>query len=72
MYLVLSIIIVFAGIAIYVGSAFAVIDKWTKNDVSFNIVSILILVCPIINTLLALYYGYPEFKETLSKIFKNN
>ena len=72
MYLVLSIIIVFAYIAIYVGSAFSVIDKWTKNNVSFNIVSILILVCPIINTLLALYYGYPEFKETLSKIFKNN
>ena len=72
MYLVLSIIIVFACIAIYVGSAFAVIDKWTKNDVSFNIVSILILVCPIINTLLALFYGYPEFKETLNKIFKNN
>ena len=38
MYLVLSIIIVFAGIAIYVGSAFAVIDKWTKNNVPFNIV----------------------------------
>lgn len=72
MYLVLSIIIVFAGIAIYVGSAFAVIDKWTKNNVPFNIVSILILVCPIINTLLALYYLYPEFTETLSKIFKNN
>ena len=72
MYLVLSIIIVFAGIAIYVGSSFAVIDKWTKNNVSFNIVSILILVCPIINTLLALYYLYPEFTETLSKIFKNN
>lgn len=72
MYLVLSIIIVFAGIAIYVGSVFAVIDKWTKNNVPTNIVSILILVCPIINTLLALYYGYPEFKETLSKIFKNN
>ena len=72
MYLVLSIIIVFAGIAIYVGSIFAVIDKWTKNDVPFNIVSVLILVCPIINTLLALYYLYPEFTETLSKIFKNN
>lgn len=72
MYLVLSIIIIFAGIAIYVGSAFAVIDKWTKNNVPFNIVSILILVCPIINTLLALYYLYPEFTETLSKIFKNN
>ena len=72
MYLVLSIIIVFAGISIYVGSAFAVIDKWTKNNVPFNIVSILILVCPIINTLLALYYLYPEFTETLSKIFKNN
>lgn len=70
MYLVLSIIIVFASIAIYVGSAFAVIDKWTKNNVPFNIVSILILVCPIINTLLALYYLYPEFTETLSKIFK--
>lgn len=72
MYLVLSIIIVFAGIAIYIGSSFAVIDKWTKNDVPFNIVSVLILVCPIINTLLALYYLYPELTETLSKIFKNN
>ena len=72
MYLVLSIIIVFACIAIYVGSAFAVIDKWTKNNVPFNIVSVLILVCPIINTLLALYYMYPELTKTLSKIFKNN
>lgn len=72
MYLVLSIIIVFTGIAIYIGSSFAVIDKWTKNDVPFNIVSVLILVCPIINTLLALYYLYPELTETLSKIFKNN
>lgn len=72
MYLVLSIIIVFASIAIYVGSSFAVIDKWTKNDVPFNIVSVLILVCPIINTLLVLYYLYPELTETLSKIFKNN
>ena len=72
MYLVLSIIIVFAYIAIYVGSAFAVTDKWTKNNVSFNIVSVLILVCPIINTLLALYYLYPELTDTLSKIFKNN
>ena len=72
MYLVLSIIIVFASIAIYVGSSFAVIDKWTKNDVPFNIVSVLILVCPIINTLLALYYLYPKLTETLSKIFKNN
>ena len=72
MYLVLSIIIVFASIAIYVGSSFAVIDKWTENNVPFNIVSVLILVCPIINTLLALYYMYPELTETLSKIFKNN
>lgn len=68
MYLVLSIIIVFAGAAIYIGSAFAVINRW----VPMNIVSILILLCPIINTLLALYYLYPELTETLSKIFKNN
>lgn len=72
MYLVLSIIIVFAGIAIYVGSAFAVIYRWDENNVPFNIVSVLILVCPIINTLLALYYLYPKLTETLSKIFKNN
>lgn len=72
MQIVLSIIIIFAGIAIYVGSIFAVVDKWVKINVPTNIVSILILVCPIINTLLALYYLYPEFKETLSKIFKNN
>lgn len=72
MYLVLSIIIVFAGAAIYIGSAFAVINKWTSNNAPMNIVSILILLCPIINTLLALYYMYPELTETLSKIFKNN
>ena len=72
MYLVLSIIIVFTGIAIYIGSAFAVINRQSKINVPTNIVSILILVCPIINTLLALYYLYPELTETLSKIFKNN
>ena len=48
MYLVLSIIIVFVGIAIYIVSAFAVIDRWAKINVPTNIVSILILVCPII------------------------
>lgn len=72
MYLVISIIIVFAGIAIYIGSAFAVINRWAKINVPTNIITILILVCPIINTLLALYYLYPELTETLSKIFKNN
>lgn len=72
MYLVLSIIIVFTGVAIYIGSAFAVINSWVKNNVPTNILSVLILLCPIINTLLALYYLYPEFTETLSKIFKNN
>lgn len=71
MYLVISIIIV-AGVAIYVGSAIAVINRWTKINVPTNIVSILILVCPIINTLLALYYLYSELIEILSKIFKNN
>lgn len=72
MYLILSIIIVFAGIAIYIKSASTVMDRWTKINVPINIVSILILVCPIINTLLALYYLYPELTRTLSKIFKNN
>ena len=71
MYLILSIIIV-VGVAIYIGSAIAIINRWTKINVSTNIVSILILVCPIINTLLALYYLYSELTETLSKIFKNN
>lgn len=72
MYLVISIIIVFTCATIYIGSAFAVMYRWDENNVPFNIVSALILACPIINTLLALYYLYPEFTETLSKIFKNN
>lgn len=72
MYLVLSIIIGFAGIAIYVGSVLTIINRWTEINVPTNVISILILVCPIINTLLALYYMYPELTETLSKIFKNN
>ena len=59
-------------IFIWACSWFAVIDKWVKNNVPTNILSVLILLCPVINTLLALYYGYPEFKETLSKIFKKN
>lgn len=71
-YLVLLIIMVFTGVAIYIGSAFAVMYRWDENNVPFNIVSALILVCPIINTLLALYYLYPELTKTLSKIFKNN
>lgn len=72
MNLVLLITIVFACLAIWIGSAFAIINNWVKNNVPTNILSVLILLCPVINTLLALYYGYPEFKETLSKIFKNN
>lgn len=72
MYLVISIIIAIAGMAIYIGSAFAVIDRWSEINVPTNIITILILVCPIINTLLALYYLYPELSETFSKIFKNN
>lgn len=70
MYLVISIIIVFTSVAIYIGSA--VMYRWDENNVPFNIVSALILACPIINTLLALYYLYPELTETLSKIFKKN
>ena len=72
MYLILLIIIVFTGVTIYIGSVFAVMYRQDENNVTFNIVSALILACPIINTLLALYYIYPEFKEPLSKIFKNN
>ena len=67
-----SIIFIIFVIFIWACSVVAVIDKWFKNDIPTNILSVLILLCPVINTLLALYYGYPEFKETLSKIFKNN
>ena len=69
---IVSIIFIIFIIFIWACSWFAVIDKWFKNDVPINILSALILLCPVINTLLALYYSYPEFKETLSKIFKNN
>ena len=72
MYLILLTIIVFTGVTIYIGSVFAVMYRWDENNITFNIVSALILACPIINTLLALYYLYPEFTETLNKIFKNN
>ena len=69
---IVSIIFIIFVIFIWACSWIAVIDKWFKNDVPTNILSVLILLCPVINTLLALYYGYPEFKETLSKIFKKN
>ena len=69
---IVSIIFIIFIIFILAYSVVTIIDKWFKNDVPINILSVLILLCPVINTLLALYYGYPEFKETLSKIFKNN
>ena len=69
---IVSTLFIIVVIFIWACSVFAVLDKWFKNNISINILSILILLCPVINTLLALYYGYPEFKETLSKIFKNN
>lgn len=37
MYLILLIIIVFTGVAIYIGSAFAVMYRWDENNVPFNI-----------------------------------
>ena len=69
---IVSIIFIIFVIFIWACSWFAIIDKWVKNNVPTNILSVLILLCPVINTLLALYYGYAEFKKTLSKIFKNN
>lgn len=67
---IVSITFIIFFIFIWACSWFAIIDKWVKNNVPTNILSVLILLCPVINTLLALYYGYPEFKETLSKILK--
>ena len=69
---IVSIIFIIFVIFIWACSGFAIIDKWFKNDIPINILSVLILLCPVINTLLALYYGYPELTDTLSKIFKNN
>ena len=57
---------------IWMWSMLAIIERYAKNDVPTNIVSIAILICPIINTLLAIYYAKPTYKGTLSKIFKNN
>ena len=68
MQIILIIIIVF----IWICSIVTIIERYTKNDVPVNMVSIVILICPIINTLLAIYYAKPTYKGTLSKIFKNN
>ena len=67
---IVSIIFIIFIIVVWVCSWFAIADRWARNNVPTNILSVLILLCPVINTLLALYYGYPEFKETLSKILK--
>lgn len=57
---------------IWMWSILAIIGRWAKNNVPVNIISITILICPVINTLLAIYYAKPTYKGTLSKIFKNN
>lgn len=67
----LIVLIIFV-VSIWTCSVLSVIETWVKNNVSINIISMLILICPIINTLLAIYYAYPTCKETLSKIFKKN
>lgn len=36
------------------------------------IFAVFIWACPVVNILLAIYYAYPTYKETLSKIFKKN
>ena len=59
-------------VLIWICSIVAIIERYAKNDVPMNMVSIAILICPIINTLLAIYYAKPTCKGTLSKIFKNN
>lgn len=69
---IVSIIFIIFIIVVWACSGFAVVDRWARNNVPLNIISILIFVCPVINTLLAIYYAYPTCKETLSKIFKNN
>ena len=63
MYVFLLVIVVFTCVGIWIGSGFAIVDRWSKIGVPVNIVSILIVICPIINTLLALYYVYPEYKK---------
>ena len=68
MQIILIIIIVF----IWICPIVAIIEKYAKNDVPINMVSKIKIICPIINTLLAIYYAKPTYKGTLSKIFKNN
>ena len=68
MQIILIMIIVF----IWICSIVAIIERYANNDVPINMVSIAILICPIINTLLSIYYAKPTYKGTLSKIFKNN
>ena len=68
----MQIILIMFIVFIWICSIFAIIDKWVKNDVPTNIVSITILICPVINTLLAIYYATSTCRGTLSKIFKNN
>lgn len=48
---------------IWICSIVAIIERYAKNDVPMNMVSIAILICPIINTLLAIYYTNLLIKE---------
>lgn len=57
-------------VIIYACSANTILTKWQVVEIPTNLISGIFAVCPVLNTLLALYYTYPEYKETFIKIFK--
>jgi len=65
------VLIIFGIFGGYMGSMIVVTANFEKRRVSTNLVSIIVVFLPILNTILAIYYTYPEYKETFYKIFKN-
>jgi len=65
------VLIVFGSFGIYIGSMVTIASTLEKRKVPTNLVSIIVVFLPVLNAILAIYYTYPEYKETFYKIFKN-
>ncbi len=64
------VVLVFVAFIIYACSINALMTHFSNKSVPTNIISTLLVLFPIVNTLVAIYLGIPEYKNTLKLIFK--
>ncbi len=64
------VVLVLVAFIIYACSINSLLTYFSNKSVPTNIISSLLVLFPIVNTLVAIYLGIPEYKNTLKLIFK--